>query len=140
MFSREPLAREYISALFSALRLIVNLILRCGTFADYLIFVVLHLLKVHFLFNSTVSPAIDILVVSASASVLVGREFDSWPGLTKTLNWYCSFLTRRTVCGSAAGNTTRTHKKTRELKQQLYKLSRSATRPCSYKAPTTNHH
>jgi len=25
------------------------------------------------------------VVVSASASVLVGREVDSWPGLTKTL-------------------------------------------------------
>ena len=33
------------------------------------------------------------LVVSASASVLVGREFDSRPGLTKTgVNWYCRLL------------------------------------------------
>jgi len=45
------------------------------------------------------------LVVSAFALVLVRREFDSWPGLTKTLIWYYILLTRRTVCGRAAGNT-----------------------------------
>jgi len=53
---------------FTVLPLIVNLILHCGTFADCLIFVVLRLLKVHFLFNSTVSPAIDILANHFSSS------------------------------------------------------------------------
>jgi len=28
------------------------------------------------------------------------------------INWYCSLLTRRTVCGRAAGNTLRTQKQT----------------------------
>jgi len=53
------------------------------------------------------------------------------------VNCYCSLLTRRTVCGRAAGNTTGTQK-TSELKQKLYKTSRGSTRPCGYKVPTTN--
>jgi len=57
------------------------------------------------------------------------------------VNWYCSLLTRRTVCGRAAGNTPRTQKQT-ELNE-----TRNCTKSvvalhdhCSYKAPTTNHH
>jgi len=57
------------------------------------------------------------------------------------VNWYCSLLTRRTVCGRAAGNTPRTRKQTE------WNEPRSCTNSfvelqdyCSYKAPTTNHH
>ena len=34
-------------------------------------------------------------------------------------NWYCSLLTRRTVCGRAAGNTPRTHNKASEMKPDI---------------------
>jgi len=45
------------------------------------------------------------------------------------VNWYCSLLTRRTVCRKAAGNTPRTQKQT-ELNETRHctKLSRGATR------------
>ena len=42
-----------------------------------------HFHSVGFVFPAAL-PARGV-VVSASASVLVGREVDSWPGLTKTL-------------------------------------------------------
>ena len=44
----------------------------------------LYFVWVIFAFTAVLTPARG-LVVSASASVLVGREFDSQPGLTKTL-------------------------------------------------------
>jgi len=52
-------------------------------------------------------------VVSASASVLVGPRVRLSAGSYQDLiNWYCSLLTGRTVCGRAAGNTPRTQKQT----------------------------
>ena len=57
------------------------------------------------------------------------------------VNWYCSFLTMRTVCRRAAGNTPRTQKQTE------WNETRNCTNSvvalldhCSYKVPTTNHH
>jgi len=46
-----------------------------------------------------------------TSSVLVGREF-SGGSYQDLVNWYRSLLTRRTVCGRAAGNTPRTQKRT----------------------------
>jgi len=61
------------------------------------------------------------LVVSASASVLVGQS-DSLPGFTKTfqdlVNWVCSLFTRRTVGGRVAGTI------------QKAKIECSDIRPC----------
>ena len=57
------------------------------------------------------------------------------------VNWYCSLLTSRTVCGRAAVNTPRTQKhikwnETRNCTNSVVALQDH----CSYKAPTTNHH
>jgi len=48
------------------------------------------------------------------------------------VNWYCSLLTRRTVCGRAARNTPRTHKQTRNCANSVVALQDHY----SYKAPT----
>ena len=57
------------------------------------------------------------------------------------VNWSCSLLTRRTVCGRAARNLPRIQKTNR------VKWSRNCTTSvvalqdqCSYKTPTSNHH
>jgi len=60
--------------------------------------------------SNILRPAL-VLVVSASASVLVGREFSAG-SYQDLINWYCSLLTRCTVYGRAAGNTSRTQKQT----------------------------
>ena len=63
------------------------------------------------------------LVVSASASVLVGREFGSYHNLA---NWYFSLLTRCV----GAGNTPRTQKQTVwNGSRNSTKLSHGAARP-----------
>jgi len=62
----------------------------------------------------------------------------SYQGL---INWYCSLLTRRTVCGRAAGNTPRTQTQTEWNESRNCTNSVVALQDhCSYKAPTTNHH
>jgi len=48
-----------------------------------------------------------------------GRSFDSRPSLTKTENWYCSLLTRRTVCGRAVRKIPRTQNKPSEMKPEI---------------------
>jgi len=75
------------------------------------------------------------LVINAPASVLAGRE--SYQDL---VNWYCSLLTRRTVCGGAAGNTPRTQKQaewneTRNKTNSVVSLQNH----CSYKMLSTKH-
>ena len=82
------------------------------------------------------------LVVSASASVLVGPRVRLSSGSHRDLiNWCCSLLTRRTVCGRAAGNTPRTQKQTEWSESRNCTNSVLALQDhCSYKAPTTNHH
>jgi len=78
-------------------------------------------------------------VVSASASVLVL----STGSYQDVINWYCSLLTRRTVCGRAAGNTLRTQKQPewKSVNAEIVRNSVLALQDhCSYKAPTTNHH
>jgi len=45
-----------------------------------------------------------------------------WTGTYPDLvNWYCSLLTRRTVCGRAAGNTPRPQKKPSGMKPEIAK-------------------
>jgi len=57
------------------------------------------------------------------------------------VNWYCSLLTRRTVCGRSAGNTPRTQTNTEWNETINCTNSVVALQDhCSYKAPTTNHH
>ena len=80
-------------------------------------------------------------MVSASASVLVGRELSAG-SYQDLVNWYCSLLTRRTVYGRAAGNSPRT---TTTINQwnETWNCRNSVVAlqdHCSYKAPTTNHH
>jgi len=80
-------------------------------------------------------------VVSASASVLVGREFLA-VSYQDLVNWYCSLLTRRTVYGRAAGNSPRTTTKINKWKG-TWNCRNSVVAlqdHCSYKTPTTNHH
>ena len=82
------------------------------------------------------------LVVSASASVLVGREFSSAGSNQDLVNWYCSLLTRRTVYRGAAGTSPRTTTKINKW-NETWNCSNSVVAlqdHCSYKAPTTNHH
>ena len=58
------------------------------------------------------------------------------------VNWYCSLLTRRTVYGRAAGNSTRTTTKINKWNEP-WNCRNSVVAlqdHCSYKAPTTNHH
>jgi len=77
------------------------------------------------------------LVVSASASALVGSRVRLSAGSYQDLaNWCCNLLTRRAVCGRAAGNTPRTQKQARNCSNSVVALQDH----CSYKAPTTNHH
>jgi len=82
------------------------------------------------------------LVVSASASVLVGARVRLSAGSYQDLiNWYCSLLTRRTVCGRAAGNTPRSQTQTEWHESRNWTNSVLALQDhCCYKAPTTNHH
>jgi len=70
------------------------------------------------------------LVVSAPASVLVGREFVSRPGLTKTL-WIgtAAFLQGARYAEELQGTHSEHKIDRRQMKQKLYKLSRGATRP-----------
>jgi len=56
------------------------------------------------------------------------------------VNWFCSLLTRRTVCGRAAGNSPRTQKKQVNWNQKLYKLSRGGKTTAVIKRQQTNHH
>jgi len=57
------------------------------------------------------------------------------------VNWYRSLLTRRTVCGRAAGNPPRTQKQAEWNETRNCTNSALALQDhCSYKAPTTNHH
>ena len=57
------------------------------------------------------------------------------------VNWYCSLITRRTVCGRAAGNSPRTQNNPSENEPSNCTISVLALQDhCSYKAPTTNHH
>ena len=83
-------------------------------------------------------------MVSASASVLVGPRVRLSAGSYQDLvNWYCSLLTRRTVCGRAAGNALRTQKQPewKSVNAEIVRNSVLALQDhCSYKAPTTNHH
>jgi len=55
------------------------------------------------------------VVVSASGSVLVGREFSAGT-YQDLINSYCSLLTRRTVCRRVAWNTTRKPNKRDQIK------------------------
>ena len=83
------------------------------------------------------------LVVSASASVLVGREFSSAGSNQDLVNWYCSLLTRRTVYGRAAGNSPRTTTTKINKWNDIWNCRNSVVAlldHCSYKALTTNHH
>jgi len=53
------------------------------------------------------------------------------------MDWYCSLLTRRTVCGRAAGNTPRTQKQTEWNETRYCTNSIGVLQDhCSYKAPT----
>ena len=64
------------------------------------------------------------LVISASPSVLVGRDFDFWPGLGSyqdLVNRHCILLTGRTVCGRTAGNTSRTQNKPEIVQAQSWR-------------------
>ena len=63
------------------------------------------------------------LMVSASASVLGGREFSAG-SYQDLVNWHCSLLTRLTMCGRSAGNTIRTQK------QAKWNESRHCTLGC----------
>jgi len=55
------------------------------------------------------------IVVSASASVLAGREFSAG-SYQDLVNSFCSLLTRRTVRRRVAGNTTRKPNKRSQIK------------------------
>ena len=57
------------------------------------------------------------------------------------VNWCCSLLTRRTVCGRAAGNTLRTQNRSGRNETEIVQTQswRYKTFSC-YKVPTTNHH
>ena len=80
-------------------------------------------------------------MVSVSASVLVGREFDSAGSYQDVVIWYCSLFTRRTVCGRAVGNKPRTEKQTEWNESRNCTNSMVALQDrCSYKTPTTNQH
>jgi len=64
-------------------------------------------------------PACGLLVI-ASAALLVGQEYDSWPVFSQTLEyWYCTLLTRRTVCRRAGGNTPTTQNIQNEMKPAI---------------------
>ena len=52
------------------------------------------------------------------------------------VNWYCSLLTRRTMCGRTAGNTPRTQKQTRNCKNSVVALQDH----CSQKKSTFQTH
>jgi len=57
------------------------------------------------------------------------------------VNWYCRLLTRRMVCGRAAGNTSRTQKQTEWNETRNCANSVVARQDhCSDKTPTTNRH
>ena len=70
------------------------------------------------------------IVVSAYASVLVGREFDSRPGRTKTLQISTVIFLPGARCAEELQGKHPEHKnKPSEMKnRKLYKLSRGATR------------
>ena len=52
-------------------------------------------------------------------------------------NWYCSLVTRRTVCGRAAGNSPRKHKNERNETRNCTNSVVVLQDHCSYKAPRT---
>ena len=69
-------------------------------------------------------------MVRAPASVLVGREFDSRPGLTKTLPiGTAAFLLGAWYAEELQGTHSEHTIDRREMKQKLHKLSRGATSP-----------
>jgi len=76
-------------------------------------------------------------VLRASASVLAGREFGSWLGLTKTLqNGTAAFLPDAQCAEELQGTHPEHKKKPGNSTNSVVALQDH----CSYKAPTTNQH
>jgi len=69
------------------------------------------------------------VVVSASAAMLVGRKFDSRPGLTKTLQIGTVALLPGARCTEELQGTQPEHKRNRVKMNPEYKLRPGATRP-----------